>query len=930
MAQPAPRADQSAGDQFYVTHCTTADSALNNPGYTVRAASAPGPDALNAAFQYPPYELPIEMWRDLPRADQTPRRLARTAHPGGGVWAVHSAYLEKDSVGRDRSYFSHLLLLPSADPAAVLRSWGADGWAKGYAPGAPKVLPGGARLPVGTLVSDPALTAFLGPNAGGPLDLALTVCPARLRASADARRELFARVLQGVLLVAAEKDEQRKRLYVHAEPGLLALLLYGAVRLLPARVTADLTFSTFEPFHRNLRDYRLATVVGTYLGAADKGLDPDLGTARGFALDTFALARSSAELRGPLADDLPRGVSDLIELAARNEWALLPGVRHAVGADPAGLPRAGKALARARVLARLDDGRADIDELLPVQADKLGAEELKSRGAKLWRPVKAALARPDVRAAFRDLIAEPERVRELWEEAVKALLEKDGRRWEARWAVLREVPGPDDARKLLNKVVGSEKNQAKLAQLEKPIRKTMRTACADVNMLPPRPLLVPVDPDEVDDLFAGAPDAAGYTAFVLMGQDERGWLAHIPAPERAAMRKRARAFLFAAPPRALAAYVHAARPYLDEDSDFLDVLFKPYSKSAAAFMDKLLAAGTLEPGDWVKLCSSVGLLENEWGDFLLEETRLAALLVGLGGDGAGKGVWAGYLGLLTPALVSPLLIEASPDAEPQVIHDWERKVHGHLRAAAERLTTGGARLAQALPDGGVKRLFAANNLIRWADDPARAEVDGHAELVHACEELGVERIALVRAAYLKGGYAQLELPEQVPSLAPIVALFRTAFPVDAQYNTARSAVTEWIKLSAACPQRTRGAFQAHFVIACVPDLHYMALLEEERHTPFEPAAYSYIRQRIAAAGAAKKAGPKYVAPAPAEAEAAPVVEAPFENEPEPAEDDAPVIEKKKGRGGKKTYKNKQKAKKSGCAGLLLLLALAAACVVVLV
>ena len=112
------------GDQFYVTHCTTSDSVLNNPGYTVRAASATDPDTLDAAFRYPPYELPIDMWRDLPPVALAPRRLARTEHPDGGVWAVHSSYLEKDTVDRDRSYFSHLMLLPAADPATVLRSWG--------------------------------------------------------------------------------------------------------------------------------------------------------------------------------------------------------------------------------------------------------------------------------------------------------------------------------------------------------------------------------------------------------------------------------------------------------------------------------------------------------------------------------------------------------------------------------------------------------------------------------------------------------------------------------------------------------------------------------------------------------------------------------------------------------------------------------------
>lgn len=931
MAQSARRADSTAGDQFYVTHCTTADSVLNNPGYTVRATSAADPDALNAAFQYPPYELPIDMWKDLPKVDHTPRRLARTEHPDGGVWAVHSAYLEKDSVGRDRSYFSHLLLLPDADPAAVLRSWGADGWVKSYAPGAAKKLAGGARLPVGTLVSDANLTAFLGTSAPGPVELCATVCPARLRASAADRRELFARVLQAVLALAAEEDDARRRFYVHAEPGLLALLLYGAVRLLPADVTDNLTFSTFEPYHRNFRDFKLADVVGTYLGA-DKGFDTDLGTTRGIALDTFAPARSSAELRKPLADALPRGANELIELAARGEWALLPSVKSAIGTDAAGLGRAGKAVARARGLARVDTGGATIEELLAIQEDKGAAEELKARSDKVWPVVKVALHRPDVRAAFRALISEDDHVRELWEDAVDAILKEDFRRWDARWTVLREVPGPEEARKLLNKLVGSEKNEGKLSKLPTEVRSRMRSACGDVGILPPRPLLVPIGLGELEPLLAGPPDWAGYTAFVLMAKDQLNWLAHVPAANRAAMRKRAREFLFTAQPQALAAYVHSARPYLDTDSDFLDVLFKPYSASSAKLMDKLLAAGTLEAGDWMKLCSSVGLLQDEWGSYLLEKDRLASLLVGLGGDGVGKDVWAGYLNYLTPGLISPDLIEADPDTEPQVVHDWEKKVHAHLRSAAERLTTSGVKLAPALPDGGVARLFAANNLLKWVDNPAQAEKDGHDEVAHACTTYDVDRLAVVRVAYVKGGYAQLDLPAQIPNLEPILALFRTAFPVDANYNTARNAVTQWLKLSAACPQRTRGVFQAHFVIGCVPDIHYANLLEENRQYPFEPAAEAHIRQRIAAGAAKKTAGPKYVAPAPTEAEAAPVPDPPFEDQEEPEEDEAPVIEKKKGRGGKKAYKGKPKAKAKGrgCMGLLLLLVVVVACVVALV
>jgi hypothetical protein len=280
--------------------------------------------------------------------------------------------------------------------------------------------------------------------------------------------------------------------------------------------------------------------------------------------------------------------------------------------------------------------------------------------------------------------------------------------------------------------------------------------------------------------------------------------------------------------------------------------------------------------------------------------------VGLGGDGVGKDVWAAYLGLLTPALVSPTLIEADPDIEPQAVHEWERKVHGHLRTAAERLTTSGVKLAPALPEGGVARLFAANNLLKWVEHPASAERDGSEEVQHACATHEIDRLDLVQVAYLKGRFDQLNLPAQLPHLEPIMALFRTAFPVDAHYHTARTAVAQWLKLSISCPEAMRGHFQAHFVLMCVPDAHYANLLAEQRNQPFEPLAEATLRQRIAAA--ARKAGPKYVPPAPTVAEAAPVAEAPFaDEEPEPSVGDGElpepdsVIQTKGGRkkGGRK-------------------------------
>ena len=405
-------ATPGAGDQFYVTHCTTADSVLNNPGYTVRAASATDPDALDAAFRYPPYELPIDMWRDLPRP-AAPRRLARTEHPDGGVWVVHSAYLAKDTVDRDRSYFSHLFLLNSADPATVLRRWGSDGWVKSYPQGAPKSLPATpapGRHARQRRSRSPRSSATRPP---GPADLP-SPSARPLRAAAVQRRDLSPASSRRLLLLAPKRTTSRRRLFIHAEPGVVALLLYGAVRLLPPHVTDDLTFSTFEPYHRNIRDYKLAEVVGTYLGAGQGARHRPRHRSRhraGHVRPRAVVARTSQAGAEIL---LPAGVSDLIDLAARGEWGLLPtvraachrrGRRGAVAGQPATAPRRragprGRRRGRHRRAARAPGGPAG-----GGGTEGTGREGVAGREGRRARPCCA-----DVRTAFRELLAEPDHV----------------------------------------------------------------------------------------------------------------------------------------------------------------------------------------------------------------------------------------------------------------------------------------------------------------------------------------------------------------------------------------------------------------------------------------------------------------------------------------------------------------------------------------
>jgi len=443
-------ASAATGEQFYVTHCVTADSVMNAPGYSVRAASTTDDtDVLRLALEYPPYELPLELWREKPTKASSPRRLARTRHPHGGLWVVHSVYLEKDTMNRDRSYFSHLMQLPdSTDSASVLRSWDSPGWIKEYPSKADKKLPR-SRLPIGSAISDESLTAFLSGSPNGSTDLAAIVCPLRLREDLTARRELVLRCLQGVILTSQE-DEDRDRLFVHAEPGLVAMLLYAATRLLPPNWMADLTFSTFEPAHRGLKDYKLATVVGTYTGPAGKGLDHDLATSRGYGLDTLRPDRSSRELSG----SFPPGLDELIDLAAKGQWDLLAEVHRLIGTEKDALGRIVKLIPLARATARLNDGEPTIDDLLSLRADARGTAALAQRAEQVWPIIRSsALSDPRVRAAFKDWLAQPARLDEFRREAAKALVRGDLAGWDHRWGVVREVAPQEEAKAQLEKAI---------------------------------------------------------------------------------------------------------------------------------------------------------------------------------------------------------------------------------------------------------------------------------------------------------------------------------------------------------------------------------------------------------------------------------------------------------------------------------------------
>ena len=75
----------------------------------------------------------------------------------------------------------------------------------------------------------------------------------------------------------------------------------------------------------------------------------------------------------------------------------------------------------------------------------------------------------------------------------------------------------DEARRLLDKLVGREKNESQLSRLPTDTRNKLRAACADVGQFPCRSLLVPTGLGELEPLLHAQPGAEGIHTIALTG-----------------------------------------------------------------------------------------------------------------------------------------------------------------------------------------------------------------------------------------------------------------------------------------------------------------------------------------------------------------------------------------------------------------------------
>ncbi len=634
--------------QFYITHCARSDSVLHTVGFSVRAASTGSndPELLKLAMEYPAYELPMEMWAKKPKRSMAPRRLARIETPRG-VMMVHTSYLEKDTMNRDRSYFSHVVLLPSQSPTEVLESWGANLWRTDYSTGETKDLP----RPALSLSSGPALSPEFVSNFLASQDLGEVVSLAEgcwnetLRQDPKARRELVGRVVCGIIRASAA-DRGRNRLYIHAEPGVVAALIYAAAQLLPPTVVDKLTFTTFEPAHRGLKEFKRALAVGTYLAQPNRGLDSDLVHQSAYVVDCFQLDRSSPQLLGPL----PVGVEKLLDLAAEGRWEVL-GKVHSVCGKTVSVPEdLERPISLASALDRLEQGKRSPSDLIFIQQDEMGRKSLQKNQEDLWPHIlKLALDegqhRDSIRHAYRVWFAEDKRILKIAKDAFGALQKGDVPIWEAHWHLVRSVLDQPKCTAAMEYLLVN--HHEAIFQMNLQLRSAMRATLKGRELVGQKALASLFDPislDELEELLNDktlAPGTVANAAYAARCKVE------------SEMHERVLNFLDSASPEALGEY---AKLTLKNRYNFPEIareLFYMNDQGDAPYLDRLLDSFSkyVTPDDWLWFVDESLLRVSDQEQIIaatmLRHNRLSKLLLTVCQEEGAKPLWGMIANMFT-------------------------------------------------------------------------------------------------------------------------------------------------------------------------------------------------------------------------------------------------------------------------------------------
>ena len=783
-------ANASAADQVYVTHCLYDEGASRAAGFGVRACSTTDPLLLRFALEYPSYEVPAGLSAGKRSAAACPRRLALVRVPGGRSALVHTFSLS-DEGGRANNFFSHFLVRSSLDPRAALASWASPDWATGINPEAGLDLPPFPGLPRPGSLTDEAVTAFLRPNA--PSDdnnLATLISPPRLAADVGRRRQLLTLALRGCLLVLRSSPAApRGRFYLLAEPGLTALLLYAAVRLLPRSLTANLTFSTYENAHRDLRGYRQAQVVGTYLADPARGLEEAFFNSRGYALDTFSFD-VSPELR---SDEL--AVEEWIDLAARGDWTSIDKAHRLLGDKAVSLASFRDAVRAAGISRRLTTGAANPEDLLTLRESAWGEPILERFRDKVWPLVRdLAPSEPRLRQTFAELLKT--NLSELEAQVRQGLRDDPTGGWQSRWRLIWSLLENDSAqlRECFRRILPDppESPEVRLAL----VRELHDLGLSPTDQrLPLQRLLMRCGPADLDRL--------------ARSDLPRAWLvwALFAALVRSETRAEAVQHFQAAGDDVVRAFWEQLRLIKDElQQRAVLVPFASPGATGAQFLLQLLDSGCrVRPGLLEWLLDSIKAQGSAWVQFWCREkrlTQLTAVLRESGEDAAG--IWERICGQITEDVLFP--------GAPQ---------QGALLTglAAEAAQPGGG-----LPKTAI-RIVADWVLLREHFEKASSVLDvPRSDLLDACARRGLDPAAVL-ARYFERFVEPHGLNEEV--LKDFAGFFHTFFAEGDEYHTHGVRLVGWLRMVSACPaEDRRTVYQKFYLEQFVPPEHRGRLTEE--------------------------------------------------------------------------------------------------------
>ncbi len=782
----APPTQDGQIHQLCITHCLYDEGLFRQAGFAPRASSTRDPLLLRFAQEYPSFELPAGITAGEDGLAGSLRRLALVRLPGGQKAIIHSLALPAERHGRANDFFSHVLISPTLTPRDVLPLWASPDWTTDCSAETAKDLPPLAELPAPGPVNDGAVTRFL-KETRQPADdheedfhaEEDPLCPPRLRSDGLRRRELFSLTLRGCLL--ALRAGPGSRFFVLAEPELVALLLHGAVRLLPPHLVADLTFSTCEPMRHALRPNGLAQVVGIYPGPGAAEIDPAVFKGQGWFLDTFA-PRSSDELR----QENDPAIAEWIDLAVMGEWKIIDKVYSLLGNTGTTIVSFHRGLQAARLAQRLTTGKAEAADLLALKRSPWGPALLEQNRETLWPLVReASLRDPTIQTEYSDLLAEhiPELELRL-SESLRAVPPGD---WQGIFRMLHAAHHGDSARlrETLQRLLPPppyppalrfgilrELHQLQLFPVNQPLPLQSLLRHCTVEEL--RQFALPELPRQ---WFVWA---LCYAIVKPETQEESVRLLHSSDdPMLQTFWEQFKLLKEESQRRPILAPLLAGK-------DGKAVLF--FSRSL-----RVLPSLRLDTLEWV--LETLGAFSREWNDFWCSEEHLARLLELLRnlGDEA-RALWD--------------RLHATIDPEPLLLGDASQ------RALILNLAAARDRPGLPLPD------WAAQNISDWVllrehfEKASAVSESEQAEILAACKRRAIDFVPVLRR-YCE----RFVLPhEPTPALlADFAGFFHTFYPTGSDYQNIGARFLGWMDVIRVCPDEGRRAVYTGFYLDdCVP------------------------------------------------------------------------------------------------------------------